>query len=146
MEIVDNTATFSISNTGAITRQTYMGNFKCKCLMSPMEQINADKLYRQLLGENMLMASDRAKTLAFALSQLKYRLLEVPPFWENKILGGSHIIDDNIIIEVANLAVEAEEKYMDEKTKEAEEIEQRLNNSIRSGDIEPEPELEEEDI
>ena len=142
MEITETTATYPMNLVGSRTGETYIGEFKFKCLLTPIEKIEADKQYRKLLGENMIMASDTAKSLAFALSQLQFRILEAPPFWDSRVLGGSHIMDDNIIIEAFNKSVEAEEQFMEAVQKKAKEIEERLQKAIKSKQIEKEEEVE----
>jgi hypothetical protein len=147
MEITDTHATFDVHINGEPSKMTYMGSFKVKVLMSPMDEINADKLYRQLLGDNMLMASDNVKNNAFVLSQLKYRVLEYDkaPFWanpENPDIPGAHITDGNVIFEVFNRAIEAQELYIKQKTEESKALEEALKAAIKSKKVEKEPELE----
>lgn len=146
MEITDSQHEFSINLVGDKTKQTYLGDFKAKCLLTPLEKISADREYRELMGENIIMASDETKKLAFALSQLKYRLIEYPPFWDNRTIGGGHIQDSNIIAEVFNKAIEAEEKYIETKVNEAKEIEKRLQNAIKKKHIEKSEEEEIEKV
>lgn len=129
------TAEFVIQMLGNKNQQTYLGKFKVKCALTPLDHINADKLNRELLGANLSMASDRAMNLAFALSQLKYRVIESPPFWQTADLPGN-IEDDNIIFEVLNRAIEAEEKYLQRKSEDAENAEKELSNGIESGRVE----------
>lgn len=151
MEITDTHAIFDVHINGEPSKMTYMGSFKVKTIMSPMDEINADKLYRQLLGENMLMASDNVKNNAFVLSQLKYRILsyEKAPFWanpENPDVPGAHITDGNVIFEVFNKAVEAQELYIKQKQEEAQALEDALKAAIKSKKIEKEPELETDNV
>jgi hypothetical protein len=143
INIEEGTAVFHINETGNVTRQTYMGTFKVHCILSPLDFVEADKMYREMLGAtNPADAHEHARSIAFALSQLKYRIIEEAPFWENRRLGGSHIKDDNIIITILNNAIEAEEKFREAKVKEAEEIQQRLQKAIEDKDIEKMPELD----
>lgn len=123
-------AWFDISLLGSKTKQSYIGTFKVHCLMSPMAYIKADKLYRQLLGENSLFASEKARNLAFAYSQLQQRIVEAPPFWVNRELGGSHIMDDNIILEVLNQAILAEEKFLEQKNEEIEPLKSYVEEQL----------------
>lgn len=147
MEIKDSFATFDINMQGAKTGSTYMGSFKVKCLPTPMDTINADVDYRNKMGNNIHLASDDAQHLAFALYQLKYLVVdyENAPFWDNRTLPGSHIPDHNVIMEVFNKAVEAQEKWMELKDKEAKEMEEVLKNAMKNKVIEKEPELEDEE-
>lgn len=144
MRIEDSVAFFSINLIGENSKQTYMGEFQVKCLLSPLEIIKVDKLYRSLLGERLEYAKKNTLNFAFAFAQLQYRIMKAPPFWENKEIGGGHIIDFNIISEVLERAIEAEELYRIEKIKEAEEIENRLKNAIQSGKIKKTEETEED--
>ena len=117
MEIKDDFATFPIKSKGLKTGNTYIGSFKVKCLPSPMDTINADVDYRNKMGNNIHLASEDAQHLAFALYQLKYLIVshDEAPFWDNRILPGSHIPDHNIIMEVFNKAIEAQQKWMEIK-------------------------------
>lgn len=138
----EGTAVFYINEVGNVTRQTYMGTFKVHCVLSPIDFIESDKMYREMLGAtNPENAHEHARSVAFALSQLKYRIIEEAPFWENRRLGGSHIKDDNIIITILNNAIEAEERFREAKVKEAEEIQKRLQKMIENEEIEKTPEL-----
>ncbi len=137
----DGTASFSINIIGNVSRETYMGNFKTKCVLSPLEFIKSDRMYRELLGNDPVNAHSTARNNAFALSQLQYRLIEVPPFWENREIGGGHISDDNVLTEVIELAIQAEDKYRKLKEKEAKEIKELLTKKIKSNEVEKEPEI-----
>lgn len=138
----DGTASFSINLIGNINRQTYMGNFKVKCILSPLEFIKSDKLYRELLGNDSANAHSKARANAFALAQLQYRVIESPPFWENREIGGGHVEDDNVLSEVIELAIQAEEKYRNSKIEESKRLQEILSNKIKKKEIEKEPEIE----
>ena len=142
MEINGSQATFDLSIIGNKTNESYMGTFKAKCLLSPLEEIEADRLYREIIGQNAHLATEHVRRLAFALAQLDQRLVEFPPFWENDRLGGGHIEDDNIILEVLDRAIEAQEKFIEGKKKELEERQKRLTQMIKKKQIEKEPEVE----
>jgi hypothetical protein len=141
----DGTASFSLNVLGNISRETFMGNFQVKCILSPLEFIKADKLYRELLGEDSINAHQKARSNAFALSQLQYRVLRYPPFWENREIGGGHIDDDNVLGEVIELAIQAEEQYRTQKKKEADDIQKMLTKKIKKGEIEKELEIDKVD-
>ena len=148
MEITDTHATFTVHINGESTMQTYMGEFKVKCLLSPYDQIQADKMYRELLGDQLLYASDNAKTHAFALSQLKYRIIEFAPFFANPnqpSVPGGHLQDGNVLFEVLNKAIEAQEKYMEQTQEQAEKMEQRLKEAIQNKSLKREEEKIEEE-
>lgn len=146
MRIEDGYGYFDINMVGEHSNSTYMGNFKCKALLSPLEQIRADKLYRDLLGQNSHLSSNHVSQLAYALAQLSVRLVEWPPFWENNGLNGGHVKDESVILQVLELSLEAAALYVEEKQKEMIEKQEILANLIRKKKIVPEQESGEEPI
>lgn len=138
MRIEDGYGIFDINLVGEHTNNTYMGNFRCKCLLSPMEQIKADKMYRDLLGNNSHLASNHVSQLCYALSQLRFRLVEYPPFWEGSGILGSHIEDEAVILSVLENALEAAALFVEERQKELVEKQEILANLIRKKKIVPE--------
>lgn len=145
VDLENATATFRIDLVGKKTRESYKGVFKVRCILNPMAFINADKTYRDLVGDPS-KAHEHANALAFALAQLKYRVLKEAPFWTNKEFPGSHIEDDNIIIEVLNRALYCEEKFIAMKQEEADRIEKELTDDIMGGILQELPELEGGDL
>jgi len=136
-------ATFSVNELGEVENQTYMGKFKVRCVLTPLEFIEADHKYRELLGrDHPDLAHERTRTLAFALSQLMARVIEKPPWWQNPGLDGAHIKDDNIILYVLDMAIEAEEKYRDNIRVEIEKKQEFLTKAIEKGRIVKDPELQ----
>jgi len=136
-------AYFDYSGLGDKTKTTLMGEFCVKCVTSPIDMLKADRLYRELIGPtNPHLASQDAKNYAFALSQLKQRVLESPDFFKNSEIDGGHL-DSNVLIDIINMAIGAEEEYKENQDKRVKEIQERLANNIRNKNIEPEPEAEE---
>ena len=127
------TAEFQMHEDGDISNETYKGDFTVKCALTPYETILADRKYRELLGDNMVMASQDAQNFAFALSQLEQRIVKYPPFWKNDIINGCHIKDDNILTYVLEQAFKAQKAYMDKKAIEADEIEKSLTEAFEKG-------------
>jgi hypothetical protein len=111
--IENNVATWNIEATGDI-HGLYTGTFKFKCYLDPIEQIRANKEYRDLLGANLYAVPEHESWLAYALTQLKYRVISAPPFWTSTsgVSGVSgNLPDENIITEVLNAATDSEIKY-----------------------------------
>lgn len=135
-------AKFDVNILGNITKQSYIGTFKVKCLLSPLEDIEADKLYRDLLGNNFHLADKAVKDKALALAQLKVRVLEAPPFWENEYIGGGHISDSNVILDVIDLAIQAQEEYVKQKEEEMKQRQELLTKAIKNKQIEKDPEVD----
>lgn len=143
MEFIEQTATFSINIVGRHSKDSYMGTFKVKCLLSPLEMIASDKRYRDLLGANSHLAQESIRQQAFALAELEQRVIEMPAFWENDSLPGGHIKDTNVLLHILDMAVEAQEKYIKIKEDELKARQDRLTKAIKKKKIEREPEIEE---
>lgn len=92
---------------------TYVGAFRFKCYLNPLDRIAADREYREILGPNPTFASEHESFLAYALTQLKYRIITAPPFWasENPARLSGNIADENIISAVLDAALVSEIKY-----------------------------------
>jgi len=107
----DGMAKFSVNMVGGKTMQTYLGNFKAKCLLNANEYIRANREFMDLIGDSKNLGDP--EEIAFALVQLKYRLVDVPPFWQsqNSPYDGGEIKDYNIITSVFNICMDAEREY-----------------------------------
>jgi hypothetical protein len=112
---------------------TYVGVFKFRCYLDPLSNIAAGAEQRALLGSNMALATDHDSFLAYALTQLKQRIISAPPFWAsaspNKAVAGN-LPDENVIEAVLDAAVRSEIKYKLEKKKRKEEAIERANAAI----------------
>lgn len=116
---------------GERNNDTLMGVFKFKTVMTPIDHLKADRLYRELIGSvNPHLASQEAKNYAFALSQLKYRILESPSFFKNDEIDGGHL-DSNVLIELINLAIESEEEYQQHQDDKVKKMQEMLANRIK---------------
>ena len=137
-------AEFDYQGIGSASNQTFMGSFRAKCVISPMDHIKADRLYRELLGQvNPHLASKETQNYAFALSQLKVRVLEMPDFFKNRELDGSHL-DSNILIDIVNKCIDAQEEYKEELDTRLKTMQDMLAKRIKNRDIEKEEDIEKE--
>lgn len=118
--IENNTASWDINIVGDING-SYMGTFKFKCYLDPMEQIRANRDYREMIGPNPLGVPEHESFLAYALTQLKYRIVSAPPFWSSTQGVGGNLPDENVISEVLNAAMDSEVKYRSQLKKRKEE-------------------------
>lgn len=119
IKIEGNVAVWELKSQGDING-TYIGVFKFKCYLDPMEQIKANREYREMLGLNPLTAPEHESWLAYALTQLKYRVVSAPPFWTSTLdVSGvpGNIPDENILGEVLSAATDAEVKYRNQLKK-----------------------------
>jgi len=116
IKIEGDIATWEISAVGNI-KGTYIGTFRFRCFLTPLQQIAAGREERALIGENFAFAADHEKFLAYALTQLKYRVISAPPFWgssnPNANMPGD-LPDPEIVSLVLGSAIDAEVKYKNE--------------------------------
>lgn len=137
------TATFYVNLEEAASKTTLKGMFKVKCILSPLQYIQSDSLFRELLGKtNPQLANDYVSNLCYALSQLKYRIIEAPSWFsgsESEIKGSD--IEDNILLYVLDKAVEAEDMYRNIMEKNYEDARKSVrdaydNDELKSGEEE----------
>lgn len=116
-------SSWNISLDGNI-EGTYRGTFKFRCVLTPTQQIAAGKEYRELLGANPTLASEHDSFLAYALTQLKYRVISSPPFWSSTSQKNGYagdLLDEEIISAVLDAAIRSEEKYKSDVKKRKED-------------------------
>lgn len=119
IKIEGSTAVWEMREDGDI-QGTYIGTFRFKCFLTPLQQIAANREQRELLGLNQTMTPEHEVFLAYALTQLKYRIVTAPPFWSSASPDGSihgDIPDENVISSVLDAAIGAEVKYKNQLKK-----------------------------
>jgi hypothetical protein len=125
---------------------TYVGVFKFKCYLTPLQAIAAGKEQRELLGSNMALATDHESFLAYALTQLKQRIIQAPPFWAsaspNKAIEGD-LPDENIIEAVLDAAIRSELKYKTDRKAKKEAAIARADAAVKAINDAKQKELEE---
>lgn len=124
-------ATWIMPTTQGDVGGTYTGTFQFRCILDPLRSLQAGREYRELLGKNAVLASESDSDLAFALTQLKHRVLKAPPFWSSTTQDAEfagNLPDLNIIVLVLDAALRAENQY---KERMAEQREAILNRSIK---------------
>jgi hypothetical protein len=108
--IEGNTARWEINLEGEI-KGKYVGTFRFKCFLNPLESIAANREYRELIGVSPTMAPEHESFMAYAITQLKYRVIEFPPFWSTGQSFNGDLPDTNILSAVLDAAISAEVKY-----------------------------------
>ena len=126
----------TVNLTGEITQESYKGEFKFKCLLSPMDRIDIDKQYRAILGENIHQAGLEAIDLANILSELSFRVAEAPSFWHDSkyLIPGSHIPDKNVLLAIYEFSLQAELDYREELKKKSEEAKKDIKKELDKQD------------
>jgi len=128
-------ADFSVNLIGAATKESFIGTFTVKCVLNPIEEIKANKLYRELLGEtNPHLANEDIHNLALALSQLKFRVVKSPAGWKHSEIDGGHL-DANIVLHVFNMALEARILFHKEAGKRVEGLKKKLEEQFNNGEL-----------
>ena len=132
--ITGNIATYVMPPTSSEILGTCTGTFQFKTYLTPLEEIQAGKELRALLGDLGSQASEKEIDCAFALVQLKYRVIKSPPFWSSTLQDSPYsgnIPDGNIIGMIINKAMRAETMYKELLFNERETI---LNHAIKKGE------------
>lgn len=112
--IEGNFAKFQINMLGAVNG-LYTGTFTFRCIMTPSQQIAANRDYREMLGGNATLADERISFMAYALSELKQRITSAPPFWtstESGITGD--IPDEDVLTAILDAAIHAQLQFRKE--------------------------------
>jgi hypothetical protein len=113
IKVENGLAMWEINRDGDISG-LYRGMFTFRCYLDPISMIKANREYRDLIGPNYISAPEHETFLAYALTQLKYRVVKGPPFWSSTVEGSGfsgNIPDENIISEVLNAALDSEILY-----------------------------------
>lgn len=141
------TASFYINIEANSNKETLKGTFKIKCVLSPLEYINADSMYRELLGKtNPQYASEYVSQLCYALSQLKYRIVQSPAWFKNAETGiNGSSIDDNILLYVLDKCVEAEADYRKGVEERYEKAREAVRKAVDDGSLNDGAEKQKED-
>ena len=138
-----NLATWKMSPTIGDLGGTYTGHFTFKCFLSPLEQLQAGREYRELLGGLGGQASESESSLSFALTQLKHRVIKSPPFWSSTLQDSGiagNVGDLNIISMVLDASIRAESLFKARIQKERESL---LDRSIKVAEEKLKEEVEE---
>lgn len=108
----DGTATWAIEITTKLG-QTYQGVFQFRTILTPMQLIEADRDYRDLIGKNAEFASSIVENLSYILTQLKQRIIKSPPFWNagSELFPGGQIKDNEVLNLVFEAAMASEDKF-----------------------------------
>ena len=136
MVIENSNATFEFSAKDERSFETYIGVFKVKCFLTPLDLLKADRVYRELIGSiSPMLASTTAQNMAFALSQLSVRILEAPSFFDLKAEIPGGYLPESILISILDKALEAEELFLKQQKKKFDKIQKKLKTKIQAGVI-----------
>jgi hypothetical protein len=111
MSLSNEPITFTISVDGEITGEKYRGEFKAKPRLTHREQLQRDRIRRELIGPDPSNAEVRALKQAEILSELAVRIVKAPSWWTESS-GGLDLEDDAVLAEVYKQAMKAEEELL----------------------------------
>ena len=135
MRIEDNIGIYQINILDDESNESYVGEFRVKCILSPLDLLAIDRDFRELLGPvNPIMASGDANNIAFALSQLRHRVLAYPPFWKGEVYDGGHL-PKKVLYAILDASIEVQEKFKKERQEEMAKIQARLVKQVKAGKI-----------
>jgi hypothetical protein len=135
MRIEDNIGIYQINILDDESNESYVGEFRVKCILSPLDLLAIDRDYRELLGPiNPIMASGDANNIAFALSQLKHRILAYPPFWKGDSWDGGHL-PKKVLYSILDHSIEVQDKFKKDRQDEMAKIQSRLVKQVKTGKI-----------
>lgn len=109
---------FTISVDGEVTGEKYRGEFKAKPRLSHRDQMQRDRVRRELLGGDAQFADQKTLYQAEIFSQLAVRIIKAPSWWTDSN-GGLDLEDDAVIAQVYKQAMKLEEEALAALKKEA---------------------------
>lgn len=115
-----NTAQFSISEDGETSGTRWVGKFRAKKKLSLRDQLNRDKVKRELLGTMGGIPDPRPESIAIIVAELSVRLVEAPDWWR-ELGNGLDMEDGNVVTKIWDEALKVQEDYDAERRKRAEE-------------------------
>lgn len=124
MALPDNSATFTVRVIGEVSQEEYVGEFSCVCVPTAgarnaiiREELRITGDYENVPGELLV----RGRWIA----NCRGRITSGPIWWKES-RGGEDLMDDNVLKEVYDKALEAESKWREEVKQKAEALRQPL--------------------
>lgn len=104
---------FTINVTGELSEENLAGKFKARPVLSLSQQLDVDRIRRELLGPNSNpdVASARAQNVATIFAELAIRIVDAPSWWKENG-NGVGLLDDNVVKEVYDAAMDIEKRHV----------------------------------
>lgn len=123
---MNNTVDFSVNILGEVTQTNWVGNFSAKIRLSKGDELQKDRIKKELLGPNPKDSDPRAQDLAEVISQLSVRLTKSPAWWKES-RNGLELADDSVLAKVYEEALRIEKEALEELQKKANEAKESLS-------------------
>jgi hypothetical protein len=109
MELPSNESTFDVDVKGDTTLKEYKGQFTCRCVLT-MGQKHALELEKSRLLGSYTNPTDDLIGIAVIFSNLRQKLIDGPEWWKQSS-GGTTINDENVLLEIYNKILKAENEW-----------------------------------
>ncbi len=118
---------FNSKEPGSVSGEFYEGIFEVRKVLTPSQKAMADVERRNFLGnpERGAEIDPEVSELAFAISQLKVRVIKGPTWW-NSSNGLKSFVDDNVLVELTNAVLQVELDFKAEIKAKAEAAKKAL--------------------
>lgn len=120
-----NVAAFELRLEGETTGNLWYGPFKAKQRLSLRDQLNRDKIRRELLGAQGGTPDDRALSIAIIVSELAVRITDSPDWWK-QTSNGLDMDDGNVVSKVYDEVMKIEADAVAERKKSASKAKEEL--------------------
>lgn len=122
---------------GEISGETFDGSFRVKVSLSHGDQLEQDRVRRELLGEAGGAVGIRASRTAEYLSQCFVRVIDAPSWWKGSAdatgIPGRNLEDDDVLAEVYAAIMGADVRVKRALEREAEEARKALADNPPKG-------------
>lgn len=107
------TVPFYIHVVGDDTGEVFRGEFSAKTRLSHRDELQRDRVRRELLGPDPQNAEENSIARAMAFSELRVRLTSYPDWWAASGFG-LDLFDENVIAELYSecMRIEREEREL----------------------------------
>lgn len=122
-----NEKTFAIDILGEDTGLKYQGEFTVRCVLN-MAGKHQLELEKTRLMADYANPSRGLAGIAISLATIRARIVKAPDWWEETDFG-AEIIDENVILELYDRCVSAENDWRNSVKKKSEEAKEELEKA-----------------
>ncbi len=109
MELPKNESTFEVDVVGEATFKKYEGQFTVRCILTMGEKHAMEREKSRLIGNNA-NPSEELQGIAIIFSNLRAKIIEGPEWWKQSA-GGATVKDENVLVEIFNGVLKAEDEW-----------------------------------
>jgi hypothetical protein len=106
MELPKNEEIIEVDIEGDTTLKKYQGQFTVRCVLSAGQRHGMELEKSRLMGTSS-QPTDALVGLAEVLGTLRAKIVDAPDWWKQS-LGGSQLVDENVLMELYNKIGESE--------------------------------------